>query len=332
MISGNNFTLVDIESRMENSNGNWEHFAGTEWSIMVNQSETIYVALDINSGELVDDFSWEAVGIQAMIDHAFSQHRLNLIISSDEQNSQDLLKELLLHFLRNDVNDPNEVVDTLEMRRYLWGRILGTLSENQAQGLFGELYFMNEWLSDPLHQTITHWGGPDGALNDFNWNNLDFHVEVKTSSLLSPPLQHEISSLHQLNPDEGHTLLLFSMSARIDEGGTLSLNTLIEQIRETLIEENQFSALTEFNEKLVDYGWNPNQADFRFIVNADLANLYLVTNDFPRITSEELEGILDSRVNIGSYRITLSNVQHLLLNVGSESSAHQLLQAALNQG
>jgi len=332
MIPSNNFTMADIESRIENSNENWEHFVGTEWSILSEQSETISVALNINSDDLVEGFSWEAIGIRATINSTFSSEQLNLVISSDEQNSQALLKELLLHFLRNDINNPNEVVDILEMRRYLWGRLLGTLSENQAQGLFGELYFMNEWLSDPLHQTITHWGGPDGALNDFNWNNLNFHVEVKTSSLLSPPLQHEISSLHQLNPEEGHTLLLFSMSARIDEGGTQSLNTLIEEIRETLIEENQFSALTEFNEKLVDYGWNPNQADFRFIVNADLANLYLVTNNFPRITSEELGGIIDSRVNIGSYRITLSNVQHLLLSVESESSAHQLLQAALNQG
>ena len=332
MISSNNFTMADIESRMENSNGNWQHFAATEWSIMVNHLETISVALNINSGDLVEGFSWEAIGIRATIYSTFSSEQLNLVISSDEQNSQEQLKELLLHFLRNDINNPNEVVDLLETRRYLWGRLLGTLSENQAQGLFGELYFMNEWLSDPLHQTITHWDGPDGALNDFNWSTLDFHVEVKTSSLLSPPLQHEISSLHQLNPDEGHTLLLFSMSARIDPGGAHSLNTLIEEIREILIEENQFPALTVFNEKLVDYGWNPNQADFRFIVNADLANLYLVTNDFPRITSEELEGIFDSRVNIGSYRITLSNVQNLLLNVGSQSSAHQLLESALNQG
>tara|TARA_B100002052_G_scaffold56167_2_gene49339 strand:+ start:480 stop:1478 length:999 start_codon:yes stop_codon:yes gene_type:complete len=331
MISGNNFTMADIESRMENSNGDWQHFAGTEWSILVDEIETLSIALNINSGELEEDFTWEAVGIRAMINHAFNPEQLNLVISSDEQNSQEQLKELLDYFLRNDINTPIEVVEILEMRRYLWGRLLGTLSENQAQGLFGELYFMNEWLSDPLQENIAHWSGPDGALNDFNWNDLEFHIEVKTSSLLSPPLQHEISSMHQLNPDDGHTLLLFSMSARIDEGGAHSLNTLIEEIREALLEQNQFAALTEFDEKLVDYGWNPNQGDFRFIVDDDLANLYHIRNDFPRITSEELEDILDERVNIGSYRIILSNVQHLLLNVENGSSANQLLQAALNQ-
>jgi len=331
MISGNNFTMVDIESRMENSNGNWEHFVGTEWSLMTHQIETISVALNINSDELEEEFSWEAVGIQATVYPAFNSEQLNLVISSDEQNSQEVLKGLLLNFLRNEINDSNEVVNILEMHRYLWGRVLGTLSENEAQGLFGELYFMAEWLSDPLHQTITHWDGPNRSLNDFNWSDLNFHIEVKTSSLLSSPLRHEITSLHQMNTQDNHTLLLFSMSVRIDQGGNQSLNSLIEEIRNILIEDNQYSALADFNEKLINYGWNPNQTDFRFIVDAGLANMYLVTNDFPRITQGELDDILDPRVDIGKYSITLSNVNHLVLNLRSGNNAQQFLQSAVSQ-
>lgn len=321
--------MQDIESRLENSDGSWEHFDGTQWSIR-GTSEGILVALNISPGVLPEEFNWSAIGISASVYPAFHAEQINLVISTNQPHSENQLIELFHFFLRNNIEDPNQVISSLEARQYLWGRPLGSLSEMEAQGLFGELFFMRHWLSDPLHQTIGFWDGPDRSLNDFNWTNLNFHVEVKTSRSLSPPLQHEITSPHQLVVGENHALLLFSMSARADQSGDSSLNSLIQEIRETLLEGGHYSTAQDFDEKLVDYGWNPNQDDFRFIVDPNLANLFVVSEGFPRIVPGTLENIVDPRVDIGSYTVTMTNLEDLRIDLDPSLSSGQLVQAAMD--
>jgi len=325
MLSTNNFTLASIENRIQNSNGHWQHLGQSEWSVMEELSETLHIALNIDQGVVANDFTWEAVGLRVVIISAFDTEQLNLQISTDNANCREQLKELLLNFVRNGINDPEQVINELEMRRFLWGRLLGTLSENQAQGLFGEIFFMNYCLSEPLHQTITNWDGPDGSLNDFNWSDYGVHIEVKTSRKMSLPLQHEISSLHQLDFEVGHRLFLFSMSARIDAAGEQSLNELIENIRTSLLEIEAYPVTTEFYQKLADYGWNPNQEDFRFIVDTDLINLYYIEDGFPRIIPSQLNNLIDSRINIGSYRITMTNLDDFKIGFEQEISLQDLI-------
>ena len=190
MISNTVFTLADIESRISISNGQWQHFSLTRWSLMQNLDGFLHVALDIESDAFEQDFTWEAIGITAEITNSFDANQINLQIRTSDLNSSEMLSYLLLNFLKTQENDPHAVINFLEMRRYLWGRpVIGSLSDTQAQGLFGELYFIQNILNDPASEIIPFWDGPDGSLNDFNWTNLVIHIEVKTSSRIVQPLR-----------------------------------------------------------------------------------------------------------------------------------------------
>ena len=214
MITNQAFNLADIESRISISDGQWQHFHQTDWSLMQNQEGFLYATLNIDDDIFEQDFSWEAIGITVEITNSFDANQTNLQIRTSHPNSSDMLKYLLLNFLITHENDPHAVISYLEMRRYLWGRpVNGSLSDTQAQGLFGELYFMQNILSEPINEIIPFWDGPDGSLNDFNWTNLGVHVEVKTSSRTIQPLTHKITSLNQLNV-QGGTLSFFSVCQR----------------------------------------------------------------------------------------------------------------------
>ena len=309
MMTNQSFNLADIESRITNSNGQWQHFHQTGWSLLQNLDGFLYVALNIDDNTFEQDFSWEAIGITVEITNSFDDDQTNLQIRTSHPNSSELLKGLLLNFLRSQMNNPHAVINFLEMRRYLWGRpVNGSLSDTQAQGLFGELYFMQNILSEPINEIIPFWDGPDGSLNDFNWTNLGIHIEVKTSNKQIQPLTHKISSLNQLNVQEDQSLFLFSMSARIDAGGQLSLNTLIAEITGGLSDIGDYENLQDFNDKLIDYGWSPLQDDFNFIVDEDLVGIYSVVEGFPRIVPSDLNDIIDQRIDVGSYEITMTGL------------------------
>ena len=325
MISNTVFTLADIESRISISSGQWQHFSQTRWSLMQNLDGFLYVALDIDDNIFEQDFVWEAIGITAEITNSYNPNQINLQIRTSDLNSSEMLRYLLLNFLRSQENDPHAVINFLEMRRYLWGRpVNGSLSDTQAQGLFGELYFMQNILSEPINEIIPFWDGPDGSLNDFNWTNLGIHIEVKTSSRQAQPLVHKISSLNQLNVQEGHSLFLFSMSARIDAGGQLSLNTLIDEIAAGLLDSGDYDNLQNFNDKLIDYGWSPLQDDFNFIVDEDLVGIYSVVGGFPRIVPSDLNDIIDQRIDVGSYEITMTGLDNFRIDYGEDLSLNLL--------
>lgn len=325
MITNQTFSLADIESRISNSDGQWQHFHQTGWSLMQNQDGFLCVALNIDDNTFEQDFSWEAIGITVEITNSFDVNQTNLQIRTSHPNSSEMLRYLLLNFLRSQENNPHSVINFLEMRRYLWGKpVNGSLSDTQAQGLFGELYFMQNILSEPINEIIPFWDGPDGSLNDFNWTNLGIHVEVKTSSRQVQPLVHKISSLNQLNVQEGHSLFLFSMSARIDAGGQLSLNTLIDEIAAGLLDTEDYDNLQDFNDKLIDYGWSTLQDDFNFIVDEDLVGIYSVVEGFPRIVPSDLSDIIDQRIDVGSYEITMTGLDNFRIDYGEDLSLNLL--------
>ena len=59
MITNQAFSLADIESRISNSNGQWQHFHQTGWSLMQNQDGFLYVTLNIDDNTFGQDFSWK---------------------------------------------------------------------------------------------------------------------------------------------------------------------------------------------------------------------------------------------------------------------------------
>lgn len=187
--------------------------------------------------------------------------------------------------------DPARPVQALLQRVELWREFLrrregGALTEAEIRGLFGEAWFLQNWL---ISRTAAHnhvaaiaaWTGPLGATRDFNLGEAS--LDMKTGTPLSSTVQ--ISSLHQLSTPPGTRLYLGHLILRRDAGGQ-TLPELIDVLRDMLGAEAR--ALLEA--RLLGAGYieadRETLQDLRFL--AGPLTTYAITPDFPALTPQNL--------------------------------------------
>lgn len=152
--------------------------------------------------------------------------------------------------------------------------------EHEAQGLFGELYFLYKVATShiSLSNGITHWEGPSGSEYDFRY--AFGAVEVKTLRTTSRAIS--ISNLNQLDSEICGNLFLAHLSVEIFRGEDargLSLPGIVAMIRKEL--EGQ-PGLLAFDRNLVAAGYLENSyPDLHFDVRA--LSCYEVAGGFPRL-------------------------------------------------
>lgn len=152
--------------------------------------------------------------------------------------------------------------------------------EYEAQGLFGELYFLYKVATAhiSLPDGITYWEGPSRSEYDFRYGF--GAVEVKTLKTTSRAIT--ISNLNQLDSEKCGNLFLVHLSVEIFRGTEakgLSLPGIVAMIRKEL--EGQ-SGLLDFDRNLVAAGYLENSyPDLHFDVRAMYC--YEVKDDFPRL-------------------------------------------------
>lgn len=333
MVMGKQFTVRDFEHRfaLSEETGKWQHLAGTRWSLFSDESGAYTACLRIAEDEMDEEYTWASRGISCSIGTAFSiDEGRHLIIRCDSASFHAPFRDTVLTLVNKECSEASDVINELEIS-VLFFSIVATLSEERAMGLFGELFFLSRHLGGPISDRIQSWDGPDYSLSDFNWNDPGFHVEVKSSGSQNPPLTHIISSTNQLHSDEQRRLALFSMSSRRDSGGDISLSDLVNEIEAEIAKSGNPADRLAFFEKLAEYGWSPNQADMRYLVDETLIGLYDVREGFPRITPSTFEdGDIDDRISLRSYSLTLSGVDDYRVDFDAGMEAHEILTALLD--
>ena len=181
------------------------------------------------------------------------------------------------------------------------------LSIERQKGLIGELLLFNSIQDEgySIDALLESWTGPDFNDKDFRFGS--FGIEVKLTSSKVPKVK--ISSERQLDSENLTKLyLLIYIVEEVKDKG-LSLNSLIEQIRNKI--NNNQNALKKFNERLLlvgyfdeDFDNYSNQYAFR------KRNFYEVNNNFPRLVASDLPtGLFDTK-----YNIELSAIEQFLVN------------------
>jgi hypothetical protein len=159
---------------------------------------------------------------------------------------------------------------------------VGGLDAHEVRGLFGELWFLSNWLLAHGQEQIVHWLGPSGARHDFQWPGVA--IEAK-ATMSTHGHVHRINGLDQLDPPADGQLMVFSLRAREEVSASDSVVTLIEAISSKL--EGNAGAQDGFELRLSQAGYSPVEADryaeFRFRVISD--RLYEVGDGFPRLSS-----------------------------------------------
>lgn len=161
------------------------------------------------------------------------------------------------------------------------------LSPEKVRGLFGELWFIRQYLLSDKNEykLVRGWTGPDGKPHDFQFGKTAF--EVKTTAT-KKPWKVKISNEIQLDDFGLENLFLYHLALREIESGDLTLPRLVEEIKDLLIdipEVRGFFLTMLFKSGYVE-AHKENYQQKGFIIHEE--NFYRVYNGFPRLTGEDL--------------------------------------------
>ncbi len=170
------------------------------------------------------------------------------------------------------------------------------LTPEEQRGLFGELYFLENYLIPPYGPRLVEaWVGPEEANQDFQHNGCA--IEVKTTIQKRP--QHiSISNERQLDPGSFRHLFLWHIS--VDENPTVgeTLSEKIRTVRDLLGESVPMQI--KFTDKLNNYGYNETQASMysrKYALRS--SEFFMAGEGFPRIIESDLmEGVGNIRYSI----------------------------------
>lgn len=168
-----------------------------------------------------------------------------LLIKLKDFEFIDLFDDLILSIFSkiNFIHDIKIASEKFTTTFYKWSLFfedshVDKLSEEQIQGLFGELFVLSDFLKDSTPSTVNSilnsWKGLYDSKNDFEFEFKNVEVKTKKESKLFV----KISSEHQLDKEDDKDLELMIVSIRIDllNGRSIHDITLeiIESIRKNL--------------------------------------------------------------------------------------------------
>ena len=197
-----------------------------------------------------------------------------------------------------------------QWQQFFESNTLNGLSDESQRGLYGELYFLKNYvLSTPgaFVAEVAAWTGPKNRQHDFQFG--DVVVEVKTSSAK----QHQklmITSEQQLDETLVGTLFLFHLSVSKVENHADTLPALVQNIRKML--HPDYAATVIFEDALLARGYLDPQS-WRYEKTGYTirdSNFYRVAGKFPRLTERNLPtGVGDLK-----YSISVSECKHFAVS------------------
>ena len=258
------------------------------------------IRIDISSFANLRDLK-----VMLINDSTFVNSRL-LIIQLLHPKSRDIFASLCENLIQSVIKLNNEkkvsstIINQLEKWKTLFENSNSTgLTPPEQQGLFGELHFLQKFLTKSdtdLCDTLRTWVGVDKALRDFQGGT--WAVEVKTTSTNNPQ-KANINGERQLDDSLLENLFLFHFSVEVSNGNGQTLCQKIATIRQTL--ENDTPALSLFNAKLFEAGYLDKHEVFyqdKFYQTRN-ENYYKIEKEFPRIKENELRsGVSDVKYSI----------------------------------
>jgi hypothetical protein len=243
---------------------------------------------------------------------------LRCVHAAHDVTFASLAAEIATALVEGAADPATVVVRTIERWRSFWSADPLGLGPAEVLGLFGELWFLDRWMSPIDRSVIESWCGPDRARHDMQWPV--FSVEIKTSATVAAGgVAHQIAGLEQLaDPVQGR-LLLFSLHVADDALARNTLPTLVERVRATTVHDPVAAELVDA--KLAATGYSPaHAARYTRTLRMVSEGLYAVEGDFPRLTASSFSKGLPAGISHVSYTIALAAcAKHLLASSPSES-------------
>lgn len=218
-----------------------------------------------------------------------------LVLKQEDENGTEIfevvLQNLVDHLMQeNKESKPlfSSIYSVLDRWRTFFQRGgFKKLSDEQQRGLFGELWFINEWLENNPDQpplVIEQWEGPTKGRIDFK--NSKCGVEIKTTfDKIASTIK--ISSENQLKISEfNSTLFLYVCFIEQSKTHGISLRDLASEVREKVVSRSDRIGLI-FNDFLMDLGFRDDEYGDKFFF-VEKTEVYEASEGFPRLLKEDL--------------------------------------------
>ena len=208
----------------------------------------------------------------------------------------------------SDLSDAKKELDYIKNRFYNWKKMFQNvttkdLSEEKEQGIFGELYFLYNYMIPKygIDSSILSWSGPLKFNKDFSIT--DTWYEIKTSSVSSTNIK--ISSLSQLDSEKEGFLSVVKVEKMSPEF-TGPLSSVYNLIQVIMAQITTIKIQDDFLNKLVEYGLGPDNGFGSRKFDVKSTKLYLVNDEFPRLTKNV---ITHEEIDNVSYLLNLSGIE-----------------------
>ncbi|MGJ0455238.1 PD-(D/E)XK motif protein [Aliarcobacter cryaerophilus] len=186
--------------------------------------------------------------------------------------------------LSKDIDNEKVLLTVMYNRLQRWQKMFRKvrnklLTEQEQQGLIGELYFLKEFLLKNYQHTIalSFWRGPLGDKQDFGIGSNSVEIKTKLGTSSS---SIKISSIEQLD-FQTQSAFLFVLTLSNSNENSISLNSIINEIK-TII--NDLESLELFESLLLEMNYIelPEYSEKTYIINKE--SFYEITDEFPRLT------------------------------------------------
>lgn len=208
---------------------------------------------------------------------------VDFFCSNQRQNSTfTAVAADVIRSIRAEKSDLLELINGVLARwRDFWTASTEQMTQEEAVGLFGELWFLLRWFPATDSNVIGMWQRDRSALHDFQGDRISVEVKTANSRTLGAPFHH-ISGIDQLEDPEQGQLYLFSLQVTEDALSGNTLHSLVKSAQSKLW--NDYRALSEFNEKIVSRGYTLDDSGYPargFRILSE--RLYSIGEGFPRI-------------------------------------------------
>lgn len=214
-------------------------------------------------------------------------------------------EDVLLELARNSGTPDDAIYKTaLRWQRFWNTSTIATVTDEWIHGLGAELLFLRDLLGARGLNTLRAWTGAAGHDQDFQANGIG--IEIK-ATLTQPPIL-QISNLNQLDTTlfESLYVLVYNISSST-KGHRLP--ALVKEIEDILSEQAELTDLFWRGLSAVGYRRQLEERynETSFSVNDRVA--FHVDAAFPKLTSKNLSGPLDSRIRDIQYSVRLAGMQ-----------------------
>jgi|ERR1035437_5089847 hypothetical protein len=228
-------------------------------------------------------------------------------LSDYQKEFTEIVKEIANNILNEKIKDINAIEEVIERWQSFWGKSpKGEMSETEIIGLICELSVLKKLCLINAKKGMHSWKGPLREKYDFEFS--DWVWEVKGSK--NDSHVHIINGIDQLKEIEGKKLAFLSfMVSKTENASAISLPQIISEIEmDTLI--NKPDLIKLFRELLSCGGYNPVFKEIYEKVKYEIfdGRFFIVDQNFPKLTSDELKSSLDQRISSVRYNISLGDL------------------------